>query len=110
MTRAHTGAHTASPLTFAGARVDEAAAKREWGRKAILAGWVVTMVGVVGYCFAMMRAGHQAGVLDALTTQGLLGWGSAALLVGGVALWLAGNLAFLRETMELPPPETEDEA
>lgn len=80
---------------------------REWGRKAILAGWIITMVGVVGYVLAMLRADQDAGLLEALFTQGVLGWGSAILLMGGVATWLAGNFAFVREVVELPNEESE---
>ena len=82
---------------------------REWGRKAILAGWAITMLGVVGYCFAMMRAPQETGLLQALFTQGALGWGSAILLMGGVATWLAGNFAFVREVVELPEHEADKE-
>ena len=83
---------------------------REWGRKAILAGWIITMVGVVGYCFAMMRAPQDTGLLEALFTQGFLGWSSAVLLLGGVATWMAGNFAFVREVVELPNEEAEKDS
>lgn len=86
-----------------------AAGGREWGRKAILAGWIITMIGVVGYVLAMLRADQDAGLLEALFTQGPLGWGSAILLLGGVATWLAGNMAFVREVVELPGEETEND-
>jgi hypothetical protein len=82
---------------------------REWGRKAILAGWIITMMGVVGYCFAMMRSDQSAGLLEALFSQGWLGWLSAVLILGGVATWLAGNYAFVREVVELPEHEAEKE-
>lgn len=83
--------------------------RREWGRRAILAGWIITMIGVVGYVFAMMRAGEEAGILEALVSQGLLGWGSAVLLLGGVGTWIAGNLAFIRDLADLPPSGSEEE-
>ena len=69
---------------------------REWGRKAILAGWIITMAGVFGYSIAMVRARQDVGLFEALFSQGLLGWLSAVLLFGGVATWIAGNLAFFR--------------
>jgi hypothetical protein len=81
---------------------------REWGRKAILAGWIITMAGVVGYCFAMLRAPQETGLLQALFTQGFLGWLSAVLLLGGVATWLAGNFAFFKTVLE-EPSETGEE-
>jgi hypothetical protein len=75
---------------------------REWGRKAILAGWIITMAGVVGYCVAMLRADQDTGLLQALFSQGFLGWSSAVLLLGGVATWLAGNFTFFRAAVEEP--------
>ena len=73
---------------------------REWGRKAILAGWIIAMAGVVGYVFAMLRAPQDASLLEALFSQGFLGWASAVLLLGGVATWLAGNMAFFRTVLD----------
>ena len=67
------------------------------------------MIGVVGYCFAMMQADQNAGLLEALFSQGWLGWASAVLILGGVATWLAGNYAFVREVVELPEHEAEKE-
>ena len=83
---------------------------REWGRKAILSGWILAMAGVVGYVFAMLRAPQDAGLLEALFSQGFLGWASAVLLLGGVATWLAGNLAFLRQVLEDPRSEHDSDA
>jgi hypothetical protein len=82
---------------------------REWGRKAILAGWIITMIGIVGYCFVMMRAPQDTGLLEALFSQGILGWASAVLILGGVATWVAGNYAFVREVVELPEHEAKKE-
>lgn len=80
---------------------------REWGRKAILSGWIITMAGVVGYCFAMLRAPQDSGLLQALFSQGFLGWASAVLLLGGVATWLVGNLSFFRAAVEEPGDERD---
>jgi hypothetical protein len=102
LTRSNTG--------LAEDKAAEVAGGREWGRKAILAGWVITMLGVIGYVFAMMQAGQDTGLLEALFSQGFLGWLSAVLLLGGVATWLVGNYAFVREVVELPEEETEKDA
>ena len=83
---------------------------RDWGRKAILAGWIITMAGVVGYCFAMLRADQNTGLLEALFSQGFLGWASAVLLLGGVATWIAGNLAFFRDVVEEPSGDENRDA
>ena len=90
------------PASDAGIRTKTAEDGREWGRKAILAGWIISMAGVVGYCFAMIRAPQDKGLLEALFSQGFLGWISAVLLLGGVATWLAGNLAFFRTALDEP--------
>jgi hypothetical protein len=60
----------------------------EWGRKAILAGWLIAMAGIAGYVNTMVHAPQDAGLFEALA------WLSAALVSVGV--WVAGNLAILR--------------
>lgn len=80
---------------------------REKGRYEILAGWLITMTGIVGYIVAMSRAGNNASMLDAFTNQGLLGWGSAALLIGGVGIWFVGNLTALRDLSRMPDGNDE---
>ena len=82
---------------------------REWGRKAILAGWILTMAGVVGYIFAMLRADQNTGLLEALFSQGFLGWISAVLLLGGVSTWVAGNFAFFKGTVEEPGSDRDSD-
>jgi hypothetical protein len=74
--------------------------KQEWGRKAILTGWLVAMAGIAGYVYTMLRAPENAGILEAIVRGGPIGWLSAALVVVGVGIWLAGNLALLREMAE----------
>lgn len=72
----------------------------EWGRKAILLGWVVAMAGIAGYVFTMIQAPEQAGLFEALVVGGPVAWISAALVVVGVGMWVAGNLAILRGMAE----------
>jgi hypothetical protein len=79
----------------------------ERGRYAILAGWLITMAGIVGYIVAMSRAGANASMLDAFTSQGLLGWVSAALLAGGVVIWFVGNFAALQDLKQVPGEDGE---
>jgi hypothetical protein len=77
--------------------VDETKSRTpEWGRKAILGGWIVAMLGIAGYVYSMIDAPQEAGLFEALLTGGMVAWLSAALVIVGVALWLAGNLALLR--------------
>lgn len=79
----------------------------ERGRKLILWGWVGAMVGVTAYCKAVFLVGANGELLDAVTQTGPLGWASAVLMLGGVGLWLAGNLVYLREVMESTDTESD---
>ena len=72
----------------------------EWGRKAILAGWLVAMLGITGYVYTMVNAPSETGLFEALVNGGIIAWLSAALVVVGVGLWVAGNLALLRGMAE----------
>lgn len=80
--------------------VQAARARGERGRLLILWGWFAAMLGAAGYCRALFDLGGDADLLDAVTRTGPLGWVSAALVVGGIGLWLAGNLVYLREAMD----------
>jgi hypothetical protein len=74
----------------------------ETGRHVPLAGSIAATAGMGGYVAAMTHAGINASILDAFTSQGLLGWASAALLLGGVAVWSAGNFTALQDLAEMP--------
>ena len=80
----------------------EATPDRERGRKAILAGWLVTMAGVFGYVFCMLRAPEGAGMLEAIRSQGVIGWATVAFLIAGISLWLAGNISMFQDMMSSP--------
>lgn len=101
MTRTVTDPASPHPADSTG-EAKQSIMSRERGRYEILAGWLITMAGIVGYIVAMSRAGVNASMLDAFTNQGLLGWGSAALLIGGVGIWFVGNLAALRDLSRMP--------
>jgi len=72
---------------------------RDRGRRWILWGWLVTMIGVAGYCRAMFRAGPDTDILQALGQSGIAGWASLAFIALGVAVWMSGNLVFLRDSV-----------
>lgn len=75
----------------------------EWGRKAILVGWLVATLGIVGYVYTLLRAEESAGILDSIRAAGAIGWLSVLMLAGGVAIWLAGNIALLRALADDEP-------
>jgi hypothetical protein len=75
---------------------------REAGRRTILLGWLVTMIGIIGYVVALSRAPENADMLDAIASQGLVGWGSVLVLIIGVLVWAIGNVSMLHELSETP--------
>lgn len=81
--------------------------RSERGRRAILAGWLITMLGIAGYIAAMSRAGENADILDGLMGQGLIGWMSGALIVAGVVTWFIGNFACLQDLADIPAGSEE---
>lgn len=104
------GGTAAAPLSIISGAAQEAAqaeTRGERGRRAILAGWLVTMLGIVTYIVAMSRAGEHASVTDAFSNTGLLGWGSAALLAVGIVVWFVGNLDCLDALAKIPASDDE---
>ncbi|MGE5523841.1 MAG: hypothetical protein ACM3SS_08995 [Rhodospirillaceae bacterium] len=85
----------------------ETGSRSEQGRRAILAGWLVTMAGIAGYIAAMSRAGENADITDGLLHQGPLGWISGALMLVGVVTWFIGNYACLQDGAEIPASREE---
>lgn len=76
----------------------------EWGRKAILAGWLVAMAGIAGYVYTMIQAPDDAGLFQAIVVGGPIAWLSAALVIVGVGIWLTGNLALIRALADVEKP------
>lgn len=89
-------------LTRQKARSEKPAAARETGHRMILLGWVITMIGIVGYVVTMSRAPESSGVIDALSSQGLFGWASLLVLAAGVIVWVIGSVMMLTDVMETP--------
>lgn len=70
--------------------------RAEYGRKAILAGCVITMIGMVTYCYGT-AGGGPTDLASSLFDNGAIGWTSLLLMITGVGTWLAGNVALLSE-------------
>lgn len=79
------------------ARPVETHRRAEWGRKAILSGCLMALVGIVTYCYSTFQAGPDADLPTSLFQNGWAGWASFVLLVTGVGIWMAGNVALLVE-------------
>lgn len=103
-------ARTTAPTLWQTAGADEAApqpSRGEQGRRAILVGWMVTMLGIALYIVAMSRAGANADMLEGLTGQGPLGWIAGALMLAGVVTWFVGNYACLQELADVTADTVE---
>ena len=72
----------------------------EWSQKAILNGWFVSLLGIVGYCYATLAGPHRGGPLGALVHSGPVGWAATFFLVVGLALWVIGSLVYLVEAID----------
>ena len=77
----------------------------EWSQKAILNGWFISLLGVVGYCYATLAGPHRGGPLGVLVHSGPVGWAATFSLVAGLALWVSGSLVYLVEAVD---PSLED--
>lgn len=69
----------------------------EWGRKAILCGCVMVLVGMITYCYGSLDGGPESDLTSTLFQNGILGWISFVLLLTGVGVWISGNLVLLDE-------------
>lgn len=71
-------------------------ARMERSRKTILCGWVISMIGIVIYCFVMSRGDQQADLPTALAARGGVGWAAVGIICIGLALWFAGYVGFMK--------------
>jgi hypothetical protein len=69
----------------------------EWGRKAILSGFLLATIGMVCFCYVTLGDGLEADAYKSLFENGILGWGALLLLLMGVGVWFAGNFVVLKE-------------
>lgn len=69
----------------------------EMGRKAILAGCVIAMIGMITFCYAAISGNPEADLYSSLFENGFAGWSAFLCLVVGVGMWVSGNVALLRE-------------
>ena len=66
------------------------------GRWMIVAGFVVTVIGVVGYCLACFAGGLNAGMSDILFSNAVPFARTTLIGLGiGTALWLVGSFTYL---------------
>lgn len=88
-------------------RTDQELSRRglERSRKTILFGWIISMIGIVTYCFVISGGDQQADLPDALAARGAIGWAAVAVILIGVGLWFIGCVRFLNDA-DCSPAET----
>jgi len=71
------------------------------GKLLIVAGWAISIVGVVLYCVACFAAGSSA-ELGAMLTENVVPFARATLAVigAGTLLWLVGSVTFLKGALD----------
>jgi hypothetical protein len=82
----------------------KAEARQRAGKRMILAGFVIAIVGVVLYCVACFAGGASAGMDDILFRNAVPFARSMLAVLGfGTLLWLVGSFVFLRGAMDAEP-------
>lgn len=69
----------------------------ETSRIAIFNGWILSMLGIVAYCLAMLGSIPEYSPYSTLFERGWIGSAAASLLIVGVSLWVYGTVTFLRD-------------
>lgn len=68
----------------------------ERSRTTILYGWLIAMIGIVCYCFAMLSNETSIDPYSSIFERGLMGWAALLLMLVGVCLWFMGSFTFLQ--------------
>ena len=55
------------------------------------------MIGTVAYCYSTFEGGTDGDLFSSFFNNGVLGWAAFSLLLVGVGVWIAGNVALLGE-------------
>lgn len=64
----------------------ESKASTDRSRIAILNGWILSMIGIVAYCVAMLDDTKTVNPYASIFERGLWGWAAVIFLIAGVAL------------------------
>ena len=76
---------------------ERAPGSEEWGRKAILSGFLISTLGMVIFCYVTLGDGLDADIYNSLFQNGVIGWAALLFLIMGVGVWFAGNIVLLKE-------------
>lgn len=77
------------------------------GRRLVVLGYAVTVVGIVLYCLACFAGGLRADIGDLLLNNAVpFARATLAVLGVGTAMWIVGSFTYLRGAMEdnVDPP------
>ncbi|NUQ74100.1 MAG: hypothetical protein HUU21_11140 [Polyangiaceae bacterium] len=79
------------------------------GKKMVIAGFVITILGVVMYC-AVNFAGEMTDGMNGLAFRNVVPftWGTLAVLGLGTLIWLVGSFTYLRGMMDADVDSTEE--
>lgn len=78
----------------------------ESSRRAILSGWIISVIGAVCYCYAAAGSGQNGGSpITTLLHTGLVGLAATVFLAMGLGLWVVGSLVYLIEGSQAEPGE-----
>lgn len=98
----------ALPINEGGIEIKGEGTRRlDGSRIAVLNGWIISMLGIALYCYAMLGSGEAVDPFSSILERGWVGGGAIALLVIGVLLWIYGGVTFLLE-VEKNAPEGYD--
>lgn len=68
------------------------------GRGLVIVGWLVSMLGVVAYCLAMLDSSASIDSTSSLFQRGPMGIIALPLLIVGTACWFIGAYKLLKES------------
>lgn len=86
----------------------QSAERIESSRMAVLYGWLISMIGIVFYCFVMLDSDSSIDPYSTVLERGLLGWAAILFILVGVGLWLMGTVNYLKESEQSPEYDNGD--
>jgi hypothetical protein len=93
----------------AAARAARAESLQRSGKKMVIAGFVITIVGVIAYCAVTFAGGKDADMGDVLFRNAVpFAWTTLGVLGLGVLVWLIGSFTYLRGVMDADDEPGDD--
>jgi len=86
------------PLALA-QRQQQPRQRTEAGRKTLLQGWFIAILGIVAYCHAMLSSAPPGDAFTSLSWHGVEGWVAIVLIVVGTVRWFTGYLGLVNDVV-----------